>query len=70
MKWREIKGVTDKFFFIPTVVWQTVSSSVLLNQSTKGSEYPKRREDAEVGSPDLNIVTIKQLRNKMVNQVY
>lgn len=60
----KIKGVTDKFFFIPTVVWQTVSSSVLLNQSTKGSEYPKRREDAEVGSPDLNIVTIKQLRNK------
>lgn len=60
----KIKGVTEKFFFLPNAVWQTVNSSVLNNQNTKGPEYPKTRKDVDEGSLDLNIVTLKQLRNK------
>lgn len=60
----KIKGVTDKFFFLPNIVWQTVSSNLLINQNTKGPEYPKTQKDIDPGSTDLNIVTIKQLRNK------
>jgi len=60
----KIKGVTDKFFFLPNTVWQTVSSYSLNNQTTKGPEYPKTRELVDEGSQDLNIVTLKQLRNK------
>lgn len=60
----KIKGVTDKFFFLPNIVWQTVSSNLLNNQNTKGPEYPKTQKDIDPGNTDLNIVTIKQLRNK------
>jgi len=60
----KIKGVTDKFFFLPNSVWQTMSSTLLNNQNTKGPEYPKTRNQPDEGSQDLNIVTVKQLRNK------
>lgn len=60
----KIKGVADNFFFLPNSVWQTVSSSMMMNQSTKGPEYPKTRTTVDENSQDLNIVTIKQLRNK------
>lgn len=60
----KIKGVTDKFFFLPNCVWQTMSSTLLNNQNTKGPEFPKHRGTAEEFSTDLNIVTLKQLRNK------
>lgn len=60
----KIKGVTDKFFFLPNLFWLTVNSSLLNNQNTKGPEYPKKRDNQEEGSNDLNIVTLKQLRNK------
>jgi len=60
----KIKGVTDKFFFLPNNVWQTVSSHSLNNQATKGPEYPRNRGAIEEDGQDLNIVTIKQLRNK------
>lgn len=60
----KIKGVTDKFFFLPTAVWQSISASLLNNQTTKGPEYPRTREAIDAGSTDLNIVTIKMLRNK------
>jgi hypothetical protein len=60
----KIKGVTDKIFFLTNSLWQTVSSSVLINQGTKGPEYPKERDLQDDNPSDLNIVTIKQLRNK------
>lgn len=60
----KIKGVTDKFFFLPNIFWQTVNSSVFINNNTKGPEYPKTRDNPDEGSTDLNIVTIKQLRSK------
>jgi hypothetical protein len=60
----KIKGVTDKFFFLPNSVWQTASATLLNNQTTKGPEFPKLRILPDEGSQDLNVVTIKQLRNK------
>ncbi len=60
----KIKGVADNFFFLPNAVWQTMSASLLINQNTKGPEYPKTREQVDEGSQDLNIVQLKQLRNK------
>jgi len=60
----KIKGVTDKFFFLPNSVWQTVGATGLINQGTKGPEFPKTRTTVDEGSQDLNLVTIKQLRNK------
>lgn len=60
----KIKGVTDKFFFLPTAVWQTISASALLNDGTKGPEYPRRQGLNDEGSTDLNIVKIKMLRSK------
>lgn len=60
----KVKGVTEKIFFLTNSFWQTVSSSVLINQGTKGPEYPKERDLQDDNPSDLNIVTIKQLRNK------
>ncbi len=59
-----IKGVAGKFFFLPTSFWQAMTTSLLNNQGTKGPEFPKRRDDPEEGSTDLNVVTFKQLRSK------
>lgn len=59
-----VKGVAGKFLFLSNLLWQTVSSSALNNQSTKGPEYPKTRDRPDEGSFDLNIVTLKLVRNK------
>lgn len=59
-----VKGVTGKFLFLSNLLWQTVSSSVFNNQNTKGPEYPKTRDRVDEGSLDLNLVTIKLIRNK------
>jgi len=60
----KIKGVTEKFFFLPNTVWQTLSTSILMNQNTKGPEYPKTRTEQDSDPKDLNLVTMKLLRNK------
>lgn len=59
-----VKGVASKFLFLSNILWQTISSSTLNNQNTKGPEYPKTRDNIDEGSFDLNIVTIKLVRNK------
>lgn len=59
-----VKGVAGKFLFLSNLLWQTVSTSSLNNQSTKGPEFPKTRERVDEGSLDLNLVTIKLVRNK------
>ena len=59
-----VKGVAGKFLFLTNLLWQTVSSSTLNNQSTKGPEFPKTRDRVDEGSFDLNVVTIKLVRNK------
>jgi hypothetical protein len=60
----KIKGVTEKFFFLPNTVWQTLSTSILMNQNTKGPEYPKTRHEQDADPKDLNLVSLKLLRNK------
>lgn len=60
----KIKGVTTKFFFLPTAVWQSTNSSILRNQNTRGPEYPLRPDRPDPDSPDLNLVRLKLLRNK------
>ena len=52
------------FLFLTNLLWQTVSSSTLNNQTTKGPEFPKTRDRVDEVSFDLNVVTIKLVRNK------
>ena len=60
----KFKGVPDKFYFLTTTFWQVVSSTPLINQSAKTVEYPRDSEDNITGDMDLNLVTMKLLRNK------
>lgn len=60
----KIIGVTTKFFFLTSQLYQTVASRVLINQTTKGPEYPRSRDNNEAGSTDLNVVEVKCLRSK------
>lgn len=60
----KIKGAPDDFFFLTNSLWQAVSSSLLINKDTRAPLYPRTRSiDGEV-SADLNLVTLKLLRNK------
>lgn len=59
-----VKGVAGKFLFLSNLLWQTISTSTLNNQNTKGPEFPKTRDRTDEGSFDLNLVTIKLVRNK------
>jgi hypothetical protein len=60
----QVKGVAGKFLFLSNLLWQTTHTSLLNNQTTKGPDYPKTRERVDEGSMDLNLVTIKLVRNK------
>ena len=60
----KVKGVGDKFFFSLSNLWHSYNATPLINQSTKGEEYPLFRDDPRVGSTDLNVVTVRQLRSK------
>jgi len=60
----KIKGVTDKFFFLTNTFWKVTSTSPLINQGTKGCEYPRDSVDSEAGDKDLFEVTMILLRNK------
>ena len=57
----KIKGVSDKLYFLTSHLWQAISSVPMINQSTKGPEYPKDESDF---SSDLNIVKLLMLRSK------
>lgn len=59
-----IKGVTDKFTFLMSNCWHAYNATPLLNQSTKGPEYPRNPDDNTSGDTDLNIVSLRQLRSK------
>lgn len=59
----KIKGITDKFLFLTNAFWVVIHSTTLNNSTTKTEEYPKFRDN--IGSNvDLNIVTLKLIRNK------
>jgi len=59
-----VKGVSPKFLYLSNLLWQTVKVTPLNNQNTKGPEYPKTREEVDEGSLDLNLLTVKLVRNK------
>mgnify|MGYP001627056816 CR=1 FL=1 len=59
-----VKGVAGKFLYLSNLLWQTMSSTVFNNQTTKGPEYPKTSDCVDEGSFDLNLVNIKLIRNK------
>lgn len=60
----KIKGVTDKFFFLTNSFWKVTHSTPLINQGTKGCEYPRDSVDSEAGDKDLFEVSMMLLRNK------
>lgn len=60
----KIKGTTDKFLFLTHACWQAQNSSTLMNDGTKGPEYPRAGEDVVKGDNDLMTVTLVLLRNK------
>jgi len=60
----KIKGVTDKFHFLTNNFWQVYNASPLLNDTSKGPEYPVNSGDPQPGNMDLNVVTVKLLRSK------
>lgn len=59
-----LKGVTDDFTFLTTNCWQCQNASPLINDGTKGPEYPRNTDDNLKGDTDLFIVTLVQLRSK------
>lgn len=60
----KVKGVSSQFFYLMSNCWQAYNSSVLLNQGTRGPEYPRNPTDNRTDDVDLNIVSIRQLRSK------
>lgn len=59
-----VKGVSDKFFFLTTVCWQCTNAAPLINDGTKGPEYPADQTDNMKLDTDLMLVTVTLLRNK------
>lgn len=64
----KLKGVSSKFSFLTSSLWQAVGVSILKNPSTKLPEYPKDKDESL--ETDLQIVTIKQLRCKTGSSGY
>lgn len=60
----KLKGVTDKFTFLMNNCWHAYNALPLINQGTKGPEYPRYVDDNSPGDMDLNIVSLRQLRSK------
>ena len=60
-----IKGVTNDFTFLTTNCWQCQNATPLINDSTKGPEYPRDPQDNMKGDTDLFIVTLISLRSKV-----
>lgn len=60
----KLKGTTDKFTFLMSNCWHAYNAAPLINQGTKGPEYPRNPDDNNPGDMDLNIVSLRQLRGK------
>lgn len=60
----KIKGVTDDFFFLMSNCYHAYNGAPLINQGTKGPEYPRSPNDNMAYDTDLNVVTLRQLRSK------
>lgn len=60
----KIKGVTDKFTFATHNCWHSFNASPLMNDGTKGPEYPRNSDDGHKYDTDLNTVKLRNLRSK------
>jgi hypothetical protein len=60
----KLKNVPEKFTFLTNNCWYALSSEVLVNQTTKGPEFPRDPDDNMKGDPDLMVVTLTNLRAK------
>ncbi len=60
----KIKGTTDKFTFITHNCYHAFNAKPLLNDGTKGPEYPRDGDDNLKLDTDLSTVTIRNLRSK------
>lgn len=59
-----IKGATDKFTFNLNNCWHCYNAAPLINDTTKGPEYPRDSDDKLKMDTDLNTVVLRQLRSK------
>lgn len=60
----KIKGVSDKFYYLTNNFWHTKAVSKLINQGTKGPEYPRDSADVDNVDCDLNEISLLLLRGK------
>ena len=60
----KIKGTTDKFTFITHNCWHCYNASPLINDGTKGPEYPRDDDPNVKLDTDLNTVMVRNLRSK------
>lgn len=60
----KIKGTTDKFTFITHNCWHCFNATPLINDGTKGPEYPRSPDDNLKLDTDLNTVQLRNLRSK------
>lgn len=60
----KFKNVPEKFSFLMNNCWYALSSEPLINQTTKGPEFPRHGEDQMKGDPDLMVVNLMNLRGK------
>lgn len=60
----KIKGVPDKYYYLVHWVGLATGSTMMINQGTKGCEYPGDEHDKQKGHNDLWYVPVKTLRNK------
>lgn len=60
----KIKGVSDKFYYLTNNFWNTTTATKLINQGTKGPEYPRDKDDTDAGDCDLNEINLMLLRGK------
>lgn len=60
----KIKGTTDKFTFITHNCWHCYNASPLINDGTKGPEYPRVDDPNVKLDTDLNTVMVRNLRSK------
>lgn len=58
-----IKGASDKFLQTTLNCWHIHNSKTLINDSTKGAEYPLD-DGSYAGDTDLNVISLRQLRSK------
>ena len=59
-----LKNVPEKFTFLTNNLWQTLSATPMINQTTKAPEFPRNPDDDLRGNTDLMEVKMMNLRGK------